>query len=307
MDRREFLKTLAGYGAAAGAGLIFGRPRLLFGQDRSGTGPYDLVAVRGASPERMFREGIAAFGGMAAFVKTGSVVVIKPNASWSMEPERGATTNPRLVGEIVKHCVEAGAGKVYVLDHTIDHWERAYEVTGIKRYTELEGGQIVPGNSKGYYHEVNVPGGSVLASVMVHELLIEADVCINVPILKHHGSTRVTSALKNLMGVVWDRNYYHRRGLNQCIADFPLFRAPTLNVIDADMVMMSGGPRGSSHLSSLEQKGVQILSTDIVAADTAAVKTWGTDPSSVPYIGMAEKHLLGSSNLDSLNIRRLVL
>ncbi len=307
MDRREFLKTLARYGAAAGAGLVFGGPRLLFGQDRTGASPYDLVAVRGGAPERMFREGIAAFGGMSAFVSSGSVVVIKPNASWSMEPERGATTNPKLVGEIVKHCVEAGAKKVYVLDHTIDHWERAYEVTGIKRYTELEGGQIVPGNSKGYYHEVKVAAGAVLKTALVHELVIEADVFINVPILKHHGSTRVTSALKNLMGVVWDRNYYHRSGLNQCIADFPLFRTPTLNIVDADKVMMSGGPRGSSHLSSLEQKGVQILSTDIVAVDTAAVRTWGTDPDQVPYIGMAENNRLGRSNLDLLNIKRIVL
>jgi uncharacterized protein (DUF362 family) len=255
----------------------------------------------------MFDKGIAAFGGMSSFVDAGAVVVIKPNASWSMEPERGATTNPKLVGKIVKHCVEAGAKKVYVLDHTIDHWERAYKTTKIKRYTENAGGQVVPGNSKGYYHEVKVPGGKTLKSALVHELIIEADVFINVPILKHHGSTRITSALKNLMGVIWDRNHYHWSGLNQCIADFPLFRRPTLNVIDADMVMMSGGPRGSSYRSSLEHKDLQIISADIVAADTAAAKTWGTSVLSVPYIDMAETHRLGTTNLDALHIKRIVL
>ncbi len=307
MDRREFVKKLFRYGTAAGAGLMFGAPRVLFSQERLTGNSYDLVAVRGGEPQRMFDEGIAAFGGISAFMEAGSVVVIKPNASWSMEPERGATTNPKLVGRIVKRCMEAGAKKVYVLDHTIDHWERAYKTTEIQRYTQTEGGQIVPANSKGYYHEVKVPGGKTLKTVLVHELIIEADMFINVPILKHHGSTRITSALKNLMGVIWDRNNYHWSGLNQCIADFPLFRRPTLNVIDADMVMMSGGPRGSSYGSSLEHKDLQIISADIVAADTAAAKTWGTNVLNVPYIDMAEKHRLGTTDLDSLKIHRISL
>jgi uncharacterized protein (DUF362 family) len=152
---------------------------------------------------------------------------------------------------------------------------------------------------------MRVPGARNLTSVRVHEQILEADVIINVPVLKHHGSTQITSAMKNLMGVVWDRWFYHANNLHRCIAEFPLLRTPTLNVIDAHTVMMSGGPRGSSYRSALEVKRMQIISPDIVAADAAAAQTWGTSADAVRYISIGEELGLGTSNLDALNIRRI--
>jgi uncharacterized protein (DUF362 family) len=37
--------------------------------------------------------------------------------------------------------------------------------------------------------------------------------------------------MKNLMGIVWDRGYWHRNDLHQCIADFATFRKPDLNIV----------------------------------------------------------------------------
>ena len=249
MDRREFLQTFARYSLAAGAGALLGNPLRAFGQDTGSN--YDMAAVMGDGPAEMFDVGIAALGGMQRFVKRGQVVLIKPNASWNVDPERGATTTPVLVQRIVEHCVEAGASKVYVVDHTIDNWKLCFSTTKIESAATQGGGQIIPGSSKGYFQQAAVPGAKNLKSVMVHEMVLDADVLINVPILKHHGSTTITCALKNLMGLVWDRWYYHANDLHRCIAEFALLRTPTLNVVDAHTVMMSGGPRGSSYRSSL--------------------------------------------------------
>lgn len=303
MNRREFLQTFARYSLAAGAGVLLGNPLRVFGQD-TGTN-YDMAAVMGDGPADMFDVGIAALGGMRRFVKRGQVVLIKPNASWNVDPERGATTTPVLVQRIVEHCVEAGASKVYVVDHTIDNWKLCFETTRIESAAKQGGGQIIPGSSKGYFQQAAVPRAKNLKSVMVHEMVLEADVLINVPILKHHGSTTITCALKNLMGLVWDRWYYHANDLHRCIAEFALLRTPTLNVVDAHTVMMSGGPRGSSYRSSLKVKKMQIISPDIVAADAAAAATWGTDADSVRYIQIADELGLGTKNLDSLNIKRM--
>jgi len=304
MNRREFLQDFFRYGAAAGVAAFAGAPLNLFAQHTQ-TGTYDIAAVMGGEPPRMFDEGIAALGGIGAFVRPGQSVVIKPNASWNVAPERGATTSPALVTRIVRRCKEAGASRVYILDHTIDNWKLAYETTEIERAAREGGGQIVPANSKGYYQEVTVPGAGRLKKVMVHELILEADVFINVPILKHHGSTLITAALKNLMGVIWDRYYYHSNDLHRCIAEFPLLRKPTLNVIDAYTVMTSGGPRGPSYRSALTIKKMQILSPDIVAADAAAARTWGTEPERVRYITLADELRLGKMDLDSLRIKRI--
>jgi uncharacterized protein (DUF362 family) len=303
MNRREFLQACARYSLAAGAGALLGNPLRVFGQDTGSN--YDMAAVMGDGPAAMFDVGIAALGGIQRFVKRGQVVLIKPNASWNVEPERGATTTPSLLKRIVEHCVEAGASKVYVVDHTIDNWKLSFETTQIESAAKQGGGQVIPGSSKGYFHETAVPGAKNLKNVMVHEMVLEADVIINVPVLKHHGSTTITCALKNLMGLVWDRWYYHANDLHRCIAEFALLRTPTLNVVDAHTVMMSGGPRGSSYRSSLKVKKMQIISPDIVAADAAAAATWGTSADNIRYINIADELGLGTKNLDALNIKRV--
>lgn len=267
----------------------------------------NLVGVRNAEPAALFDAGIAALGGMSRFVKPGDRAVIKPNASWNIDPSRGATTTPSLIGRIAEHCFEARARQVSILDHTIDTWHLAYEATGMKRYAERSDARLVPGNSESLYQTVQIPGGKNLESTKVHEVVLEADVLINVPILKDHGSTRMTCALKNLMGLVWNRWYYHSHGLNQCIADFPLYRTPDLNVVDAYTVMTSGGPRGSSHRSNLEIQKMQILSPDIVAADSAAAQTFGAEPADIRHIPLAAEHGLGTMDLDALKIERITL
>jgi uncharacterized protein (DUF362 family) len=210
-----------------------------------------------------------------------------------------------LVKRIIEHCIDAGAKKVFVFDNTLDSWQLCYATTRIEAAAKEAGGLVVPGNSKSYYQETAIPGAKILKTTMVHELVLEADTFINVPILKHHGSTTITAGMKNLMGVVWDRRSYHWKGLDQCIADFPLLRKPDLNVIDAYSVMMSGGPRGTSYRANLDTKKMQILSTDIVAADAAAAKTWGAEPREIAYIGYGAAAGLGTMDLESLNISRL--
>ena len=305
MDRRAFIKRMAVSAAATGAALLAPPSLRLFAQTGREVLPAGLAAVMGGEPDAMFDRGIEALGGMRRFVKRGGTVAIKPNMSWNVVPEMGATTNPKLVKRIIEHCFNAGARRVYVFDNTLDSYQLCYSTTRIEAATKEAGGTLVPGNSRSYYQEAAVPGAEVLKSVQVHELVMESDTFINVPILKHHGSTTVTAAMKNLMGVVWDRRAYHWKGLDRCIADFPLLRRPDLNVIDAYRVMMSGGPRGTSYRADLSLKKMQILSPDIVAADTAAVRTWGAGPEDIQYIRFAAASGLGTMDLDSLSVSRI--
>ena len=307
MDRREFLRQLGRYGLAAGAALIAGRPARLFAQS-SGNRPYDLVAVRGGEPDVMFDRGIAALGGIRQYVRRGQTVLVKPNISFGSEPgpEGGANTHPLLVRRIVEHCLDAGASRVYVLDNSIHYWKTCYERSGIERAAKEAGATVLSAQNEGDYQTVQVPGARALRTTKVHELYISADVVINVPVLKHHSSTLITSAMKNLMGVVWDRNGWHYANLHQCIAEFPLFRRPTLNVIDAYQVLMEGGPQGYRSSRRVMMR-MQILSPDIVAADAAAARTWGTEPQRVGYIARAAEENLGTADLSRLSIDRIDL
>ena len=107
------------------------------------------------------------------------------------------------------------------------------------------------------------------------------------------------------MGVVWDRGYWHANDLHQCIADYAMFeKKPILNVVDCYNVMVKHSPQGISKEDLVLMKS-QILTTDWVAGDTAAARMLNLDPQQIDYIQIAYKMGLGTTNLDSLNIRRI--
>jgi uncharacterized protein (DUF362 family) len=304
MRRRDFLKKSTGAGLAAGAALSLGGYGKLWASPPSGL-KYDMVAIMGGSPEAMFDLGIQELGGMGTFVHKGQKVLIKPNIGWDVVPEIAANTNPLLVKRIIEHCFNAGAKEVYVFDHTCDNWMNCYKNSGIEKASKSAGAKVVPGNSESYYQKIEIPSGLKLKSAKVHELLLDTDVFINVPVLKDHNSTRMTCSLKNMMGVVWDRGYWHANDLNQCIADYALFeKKPALNVIDCYNVMVKHGPQGVSKEDVVQMKS-QIITADWVAGDAAAAKMLGVDIEKVEYIPIAHKMGLGNMKLDSLNIRRL--
>ncbi len=308
MDRRTFLKKGVGFSALAGSGIAGLHP--LFSNamvaQQTGAVPYHLVAVKGGEPDVMFTKGIQALGGLGAFVKKGQKVVVKPNIGWDVEPERGGNTNPKLIEEIVKQCYQAGAKEVYVFDNPCDNWQRCYKNSGIESAVKNAGGKIVPGNTEGYYHAITVPGAKNLKNAKVHELILESDLFINVPILKSHGSTKLTMSMKNLMGVVWDRGEWHRNDLHQCIADFASYRKPDINILDAYYVMKSNGPRGVSAEDVVSMKSL-LISTDMVTIDAAGAKLFGIEPNNIRYITTAEEQKVGRSALDQLNIKRISL
>jgi len=274
--------------------------------DQSGQKPYDLVAIKGGEPDAMFTKGIEALGGIGKFVKKGQKVVVKPNIGWDVTPELAGNTNPKLVEEIVKQCYYAGAKEVVVFDNTCDNWQRTYKTSGIEEAVKNGGGKIVPGNTEGYYHPITVPGAKNLTNAKVHELILGADVFINVPILKSHGSTKLTMSMKNMMGVVWNRGEWHKNDLHQCIADFAAYRKPDLNIMDAYYVMKRNGPRGVSGEDVVTMKA-QLISTDMVTIDAAGAKLFGIEPNDVRYIQIAEEQKVGRAKLDQLNIKRISL
>lgn len=304
MERRKFFKKSIGAGLAAGAAVSFG------GYDKLWTShpvpeAYDMVAIMGGKPEAMFDLGIQEIGGMGMFVKKGQKVMIKPNIGWDRTPEYAANTNPALVRRIIEHCFKAGAREVYVFDHTCDNWVNCYKNSGIEKVSKDAGAKVVPANSESYYQEISIPGAKILKSAKVHQLLLETDVFINVPVLKNHESTRMTGCLKGMMGVVWDRQFWHRNNLHQCIADYALYsRKPALNVIDCYNVMTKNGPQGVSKedVANLQS---QIITSDWVAGDAAAAKMLKLNPESIDYITLAHKLGIGNMNLESLNIKRI--
>ncbi|HCC52282.1 MAG TPA: tat (twin-arginine translocation) pathway signal sequence [Porphyromonadaceae bacterium] len=311
MKRRDFLKTGAIMGASAAVSLNFDKLQAAINTNTMAveTAP-DLVAVMGGEPEAMLDKALETLGGIGNFVKKGQKIVIKPNIGWDRAPELAGNTNPQLIGALVKKCLNAGASKVTVFDHTCDDWKKCYASSGIESAVKAAGGVIVPGNDEKYYSkEISLPNGVNLKSIKVHDALIEADAWINVPVLKNHGGAKLSCAMKNLMGIVWDRRVFHSNDLQQCIADVCTWnKKPVLHIVDSYRILFQNGPQGKSEADVATVKAL-IASKDIIATDTAALQLFNQvqklDLEAVKHIQMGQSHKLGTTDLKSVNIKRI--
>jgi uncharacterized protein (DUF362 family) len=309
MERRNFLKSLA-IGSVAGA--IQLNPSNLLGGDKSAPSPKnDLVAVMGGEPEEMYKKAIAAMGGISKYVKKGQKVVVKPNIGWDKKPEFNANTNPDLVAAIIKDCLKAGASEVVVFDHTCDEWQSCYKNSGIEDAAKAAGAKIAFAHDVKYYRTVSLPKGVRLKETKIHEAILDCDVWINVPVLKNHGGAKMTLAMKNFMGIVWDRRFWHANDLQQCIADCATFdKMPVLNIVDGYRIMTQNGPKGVS-LNDVQLAKALFMSEDIVAVDTAATRFFNQfKPMTLEdatHIKLAEKHKIGTTDIDKIKVERIKL
>ena len=143
----------------------------------------------------------------------------------------------------------------------------------------------------------------------VHEAILNCDVWINVPILKNHGGANLTISMKNHMGIVWDRGFFHQNDLQQCIADICTWKKkPVLNIVDAYRMMHQNGPQGKSAADVATLKSM-IVSPNIVAVDTAALALFNQvkklDMAAVGHLSKGEALKLGSTDLKKINIKRI--
>ncbi|MEN6619313.1 MAG: DUF362 domain-containing protein [Rikenellaceae bacterium] len=307
MERRNFLKT-ALLGGLAGV-IQLKSNVLLANESVTLAKENDLVAVMGGEPEVMYAKAIKAMGGMSRFVKKGQKVVVKPNIGWDKKPELAANTNPKLVAAIVKDCLVAGASEVIVFDHTCDEWQGCYKNSGIIDAAKAAGAKIAFAHDEKYYRNVQIPRGIRLKEAKIHEAILDCDLWINVPILKTHGGARMTISMKNFMGIVWDRGYWHANNLQQCIADCStISKMPVLNIVDAYRIITQNGPKGKT-VEDVQFGKALFMSTDIVAADTAAVKFFNQFKEmkleDVGHIVQAEKLKVGTTDIDKLTVERI--
>jgi uncharacterized protein (DUF362 family) len=266
----------------------------------------DLVVTRGGEPEELVRRTLAALGGMEQFVPPGAKVIVKPNICVAYRTfEYAATTNPWVVGALVRLCYEAGAASVKVMDFPFNGTpQEAYEISGIKEQVEAVGGEMVYMLSQNFIPTEN-PAGLVLKRTDVYEDIFKADVLINVPAAKQHGDSRLSLGMKNLMGVVLDRGALHT-DLGQCIADLNALVQPQLTIIDAVRILTANGPTGGS-LNYVKKLDTLIASRDIVAADSYAASLFGLKPEDLSYIRDGTSMGLGRSDLQNMRIEEITL
>ena len=274
-----------------------------------------LQQLKSYDPDETFiavRELLTPLGGMAAFVKPGQKVLLKPNLLSGKTPDRAVTTHPEIVRAVIKLVQNVG-GKVFIGDSPgIGSAESVARKSGILAVAEETGCPFVP-----FVTSVTIaPAGGKFKQFEVAQELLDADVIINLPKLKTHQMMGLTCGVKNMFGAVvglrkprlhlqagTDKAFFALMLLELCEA-----LAPTLTIVDAVVGMEGEGPGSGDPV----QIGALLAGSHPQAIDTVATELVGMKPQQVwtqqqaiktgrPYTDLKQLELCGTP-LDELKI-----
>lgn len=264
----------------------------------------DLVVARGSDPEQNVRAAIKAMGGMEKFIHKGAKVIIKPNICVAYAKyENAFTTNPWVVAALVKLCLEAGAASVRVFDYPFNGTAaKAYIDSGIEAEVKKAGGEMI--QWVGYkYVPTQIKLGKEIKNMGIFDDILKADAIINVPIPKHHSLAGMTLAMKNLLGVIDNRDSIHPN-FGQRLADLATFIKPVLNVVDAIRILKSNGP-ASGTAADVQKLDMVYMTTDIIAADAYGAALFGKKPEDFRNIVIGAEMKLGRMDIANLKIEEI--
>ena len=261
---------------------------------------YDLVAIKGEDPYAMTVKAVQSIGGMSKFVGKNNVVVIKPNIGWDRTPEQAANTNPQVVAALIDMAFGAGAKRVNIFDIPCNDPQRCYFNSGIEKIAKDKGAHVYFADE---WNTVNAHFGhaSSMEDWPILKDALECDTFINVPVLKHHGLTRLTLSMKNLMGVCGGSRGIIHQDIGRKLVDLTTFINPDLTVIDAFKILVRNGPTGGDLNDVVDMKTI-LAATDPTLADAYACTLADVDPMDVPYIRNAIERNIGKSDIKNARV-----
>jgi uncharacterized protein (DUF362 family) len=261
-----------------------------------------VALAEGTDHGAITRSAINALGGMKRFVKPGQTVVVKPNMGWDRTPELAANTNPLVVRAVVEECLRAGAKKVKVFDRTCNDERRCYKNSGIDDALKGLKNVEVKHPEEERYRKVALKG-KALAEWELYGEALSADVFINVPVLKHHGLSKLTIGMKNIMGIMGGNRGSIHKHIDVALADINSVVRTHLTVVDATRVLTAHGPQGGN-IADVKILNKVLASTDIVAADAIATTLFGLKPEDIAVTVEAHRRGLGEMRPERIRIVR---
>ncbi|NJK29897.1 MAG: DUF362 domain-containing protein [Acaryochloris sp. RU_4_1] len=242
---------------------------------------YDPLQLRAS-----LEEVLAPLGGMAAFVKPGDRVLLKPNLLTGARPGKECTTRPELVAAVAEQVMAVG-GKPFIGDSPA--FGSAQGVAKANGYlpmlealqlpiVELHGGRY-PTQSASFDH------------LRLSKEAMAADVVINLPKVKSHVQLTMTLGVKNLFGCVPGKMkaWWHMEAgkdinrFGEMLVETARTIAPTLTILDGIIGHEGNGPSGGEP----RPLGILAAANDVFALDRVMLEILQINPEQVPTMATA--------------------
>ena len=263
----------------------------------------ESVWAEGRDPYAATVAAVKELGGIKRFVRKGQDVLLVPNIGWARTMEQGACTHPQVVRALIDLCDEAEAKTINVFCNPCNDIRVCLDKSGIGAVIDASRARFEFINKKGWRKRETVPGCKHLTATNVYRLVDDCDVIINLPVAKHHGSSRLTMCCKNLMGVILDRRTVHQK-LNTGIADLTMMIPHRLCVLDASRILLRHGPSGGN-LEDVEWKNTIIAGTHPMEVDVLGTTLFGRQPEEIDYLKMLHERGFGELDPAQLAVKRI--
>ncbi|MBE9029259.1 DUF362 domain-containing protein [filamentous cyanobacterium LEGE 11480] len=231
---------------------------------------------------------LAPLGGMAAFVKPGDRVLLKPNLLTGSRPTKECVTRPEIAYCVAK-MVKAVGGKPFLGDSPA--FGSARGVAKSNGYLDLMAELDLPiVEFKGKRYEA---AGEDFQHLRLCKEAMDADVVINLPKVKSHMQLTMTLGVKNLFGCVPGKMkaWWHMEAGKD--ADrFGMMLVETARAINPDLTILDGiiGHEGNGPSAGEPRDlGVLAATSDVFALDQAMLEVLQVAPERMPTMRAAKR------------------
>jgi len=224
----------------------------------------------------MVKKSVDLIGGIEKLDVSGKTVILKPNLN-SNDPYP-ASTNPEVVRGMTELLYSAGASQVIVGDMSFVEYNTfdAMKKSGIKEAAEEAGASTV-NFEDGEWVSLKIPEAKHVKELLLAKQVYDADVLIDLPVIKTHSMASYTMSMKNFVGSIHPKSrmtIHWSQDLEEAVAELNLTVHPDLTVMDGTKSMVAGGPLEGT----VRDTNVLVASGDRIANDIVGlsiVKMYG--------------------------------
>jgi uncharacterized protein (DUF362 family) len=265
-----------------------------------------IVRVQSQQIEKAVRKAVQLADGF--HIPAGATVLLKPNVVHPSPSGSGKITDARVTEATARLVLEQDPGRVIIGEGSSVGYDfpgrrdtmTCLEASGtadVARRLELElvdlnRDELVP---------VHAPDAYVMPDFAVARTAWEADVIIDLPVVKTHVRTGITCGLKNMKGVLPgnEKKRTHRMGLDRAIVDLHRVMRPQYTIVDAIAGVQGTHTRPEDRVPL----GVLLAGGDVVAVDAVCAAIMGFDVDQVHHVQLAAEAGLGVADLARIEVR----
>ena len=228
-------------------------------------------------------------------------ILINPNWVTSDHYSTGNVTSTDTLEGILMYLIQDSKidpEKIIVADGgSFGTSEKFFELNDIFRLEDY-GIKIMNLNDDEIVNNIEISNPLSLKTVNIARTALDASCIISVPSLKTHNMAQTTLSMKNMMGTIMPKSIMHSN-IHKKIADLVSVLRPKMKFQIIDGIIGSDGwELGGNPI----QMDLIIAGEDPVAIDRVGSAIMGYRLDKVKYLKYGEQKLLGTANLDNIEI-----